>query len=71
MNFPTFWVRRTSYAQITLWLLIIASGYFMILCSCVHLPQLGYKTFQKSYDVLFIITSPVHIELCHLASAKC
>ena len=45
--------------QRALWLLIITSGYVMILCSLVHLPQLGYKPFQKSNYVLFIIASPM------------
>ena len=45
--------------QRALWLLIITSGYVMILCSFAHLPQLGYKPFQKSDPVLFIIASPV------------
>ena len=34
--------------QRALWLLIITSGYVMILCSLVHLPQLVYKPFQKN-----------------------
>lgn len=55
--------------QRALWLLIITSGYVMILCSLVHLPQLVYKPFQKSDPVLFIIASPVPYRI--LSFSKC
>ena len=45
--------------QRALRLLILTSGYVMILCSLVHFPHLGYKPFQKSDRVLFIIASPM------------